>query len=188
MHFVLLLIAAYTSATSPLHSCTSLSENRPQTVCFIKFWLFWTPSPCQNMTYRLSEQETHLSIAHILKSPCLIFFQTAKKEKNQRYLPFIFLWFPILFSSSKSPKNVLIKSISAFSGSKILAHFFKCAFLSAFFSYRDRGEEAAAKEVAYDEEKLFRRSLWLSIELWNVLGQTGFQWDGATNNPLILEP
>lgn len=88
----------------------------------------------------------------------------------------------------QKPQKCLIKSISAFSGGKILAHFFKCAFLSAFFYYRDRGEEAAAKEVAYDEEKLFRRSLWLSIELWNVLGQTGFQWDGATNNPLILEP
>lgn len=59
----------------------------------------------------------------------------------------------------QKPQKCLIKSISAFSGGKILAHVFKCAFLSAFFYYRDRGEEAAAKEVAHDEEKLFRRSL-----------------------------
>jgi len=88
-----------------------------------------------------------------------VFSSKQQKRKEPEVPSIYFLMIPHFIFKLQKPQKCLIKSISAFSGGKILAHVFKCAFLSAFFSYRDRGEEAAAKEGAHDEEKLFRRSL-----------------------------
>lgn len=68
------------------------------------------------------------------------FFFKQQKEKNQRLPSIYFLTIPNFFFKFQKPQRGLIKNISAFSGSKILARVFNSTFLNAFF-YRDRGEE-----------------------------------------------
>lgn len=65
-------------------------------------------------------------------------FQTATKKKKHPEIPSEFFMIPNFFLKFLKPQKGLVKTISMFSGSKFLAHIFKCAFLNVLF-YRDKG-------------------------------------------------